>query len=543
VKQIQFVNNLKSCIMNSNKYILCLLCFILCQNTEGYAQAAINTDGSPPSANTILDLNPAVGKAFIPPTMTWAQIKAISPAKEGMLAYDTDFKCLRMYTGSEWQCQQPNNKELTDPPGDFSVLAMATGAIYPQSTTTDAADNVYVIGFFLSTVTFGSTTLTNSGNYDVFVVKYNASGAVQWAVNGGGANDDRGSGIAVDGSGNVYVTGFFSSATATFGAITLTSSGSEDVYVAKYNASGVAQWAVKGGGASFDRGNGIAVDGSSNVYVTGQFSSATATFGSTTLTNTGGSDVFVVKYNTSGVVQWAVKGGGTSGDTGNGIAVDGSGNAYVTGQFSSTTATFGSTTLTNTGGSDVFVVKYNTSGVVQWAVNDGGTQTERVNSIAIDGSGNIYVTGFFSSATATFGAITLTSSGSEDVYVAKYNTSGVVQWAVKGSGTSSEVGYGISVDGSGNVYVTGQFSSTTATFGSTTLTNTGGSDVFVVKYNTFGLVQWEVKSGGTGNDFGFGIAVNASGTRVNLAVNYTPNAKFGNTILKTGSYLLWMYGE
>jgi hypothetical protein len=541
---------------------------LLVLNTEGSAQVAINADGSPPNPNAILDLS-STNKAFLPPRMTNAQIKAIPSPTEGMLAYDTEFKCLRMYTGSEWICQQSSNKELSDPPGDFSIFTTTSLCTF-TGTTTDPIGNVYVTGSFAyGVVTFGSYTLTNTGigREDVFLVKYNSSGVVQWAVNGGGASDDYGWGIAVDGSGNVYVTGYFRSSTAIFGSTTLTNTSSgnySDIFIVKYNSSGVVQWAVKGGGASDDDGKGIAVDGNGNVYVTGSFSSSSATFGSTTLTNTSSgnySDVFVVKYNSNGVVQWAVKGGSISYDDGYGITIDYSGNVYVTGDFGGglNTATFGSITLTPNGGIDVFVVKYNSSGVVQWAAKGGGTGYDHGSGIAVDGVGNVYIIGSFPSAAAIFGSTTLTNTNpnsnsytDNDVFVVKYNSSGVVQWAVKGGGTGYDHGSGIAVDGSANVYITGIFRSSTATFGSTTLTNTNtntnsdsynDNDVFVVKYNSNGVVQWAVKGGGASSDGGLDIVVNTLGTRVYTIVSHTPNAKFGNTIVKTDSYLIWMYGE
>ena len=124
----------------------------------------------------------------------------------------------------------------------------------------------------------------------------------------------------------------------------------------------------------------------------------------------------------------------------------------------------------------------------------------------------------------------------------KYNTSGTVQWAQSGGGPDYDVANGIAVDGSGNVYITGSFHSDKATFGSTTLTNTISSDaMFIAKYNISGILQWA--KGVTGSSQGYGIVTNAAGTRVYTVGTYTPNAKFGNTILTTGQYLLWMYGE
>ena len=148
----------------------------------------------------------------------------------------------------------------------------------------------------------------------------------------GDTGEDREFGIAVDGSGNVYVIGHFRGDTAIFGSTTLTNAGSYDIFIAKLNVSGDFLWAKQAGGSSYDYGYGIAVDSSGNVYVTGDFSD-TATFGSATLTSLGWGDIFIAKLNDSGDFLWAKQAGGYCGVMGLGIAVDGSGNVYVTGWF------------------------------------------------------------------------------------------------------------------------------------------------------------------------------------------------------------------
>jgi hypothetical protein len=307
----------------------------------------------------------------------------------------------------------------------------------------DGSGNSYVIGYFEGSATFGAgeanqTVLTADGNFDIFVAKYNSSGALQWAKRAGGADFDEAYGIAVDGSGNSYVTGYFEGS-ATFGAgeanqAVLTVAGSNDAFVAKYNASGALQWAKRAGGTGFVDGIGIRADSSGNSYVAGTFSGS-ATFGAgeanqTILTAAGsGFDIFVAKFNSSGAVQWAKRAGGTGSDEGYAIGVDGSGNSYVSGYFEGS-ATFGAgeanqTTLTAAGsGFDIFVAKYNSSGAVQWAKRAGGTDLELGYGIAVDGSGNSYVTGYFDGS-ATFGAgeanqTTLTSAGGLDIFVAKF---------------------------------------------------------------------------------------------------------------------------
>ena len=148
-----------------------------------------------------------------------------------------------------------------------------------------------------------------------------------WAKRAGGNDSDSSRAIAADRMGNCYATGWFIG-TATFGGTTLTSSGEGDIFVAKYDRAGKVLWARRAGGGSFDEGSGIAVDDTGNCYVTGYFS-GTATFGGATLTSGGNGEVFVAKYDSAGNVIWVKHGGGTDEDHGNGIAVDGMGNCYM----------------------------------------------------------------------------------------------------------------------------------------------------------------------------------------------------------------------
>jgi hypothetical protein len=260
----------------------------------------------------------------------------------------------------------------------------------------DGSGDSYVTGQFRGSATFGAgetneTILICCGDYstyDIFVAKYNSSGDLLWAKQAGGSDGSdwgSGHGIAVDGSGDSYVTGYFVGS-ATFGAgeaneTTLNSSGdidTDDIFVAKYNSSGDLLWAKQAGGSYFSWGYGIAVDGSGDSYVTGDFLGS-ATFGAgetneTILNSSGNSldnvDIFVAKYNSSGDLLWAKKAGGSGQDRGYGIAVDGSGDSYVTGDFLGS-ATFGAgeaneTTLNSSGSGDIFVARF--SGTVDGLV-------------------------------------------------------------------------------------------------------------------------------------------------------------------------------
>ena len=299
----------------------------------------------------------------------------------------------------------------------------------------------------------------------------------QWAKQAGGTYWDEGCDIAIDSSGNSYVTGFFKE-TASFGSTNLTSSGQDDIFVAKLDSSGNWLWTKQAGGTNYDGGYSIAIDSSGNSYVTGYFR-GTASFGNTTLTSSGQDDIFVAKLDSNGNWLWAKKAGGTNNDEGHGIATDSSGNSYVTGYFYGT-ASFGSTTLTSSGDIDIFVAKLDSSGNWLWVKQAGGASTDHGNSITIDSSGNSYVTGYFYSVTASFGTTTLTSNGESDIFVAKLDSSGNWLWAKKAGGAYYDYGYSIATDSSGNCYLSGSFSGT-ASFGGINLTSSGGEDIFVAK--------------------------------------------------------------
>jgi hypothetical protein len=298
---------------------------------------------------------------------------------------------------------------------------------------------------------------------------------------------------------------------------------------------GTVQWATRIAGTSFEFGQSISVDISGNSYVTGPYTSSPVTIynsdGNTygTLTNDGGNDTYIVKYNTSGTAQWATRIAGTGSDVGSSISVDSSGNSYVTGYYydspltiyNSDGTSFG--TLTNDGSNDSFIVKYDADGTAQWATRIAGTNYDTGASISVDGSGNSYVIGYYTSSPVTiynsdgtsFG--TLTNDGSNDSFIVKYDADGTAQWATRIGDTGSDFGSSISVDSSGNSYVTGPYTSSPVTIynsdGSTygTLTNSGFYDAYIVKYNTSGTAQWATRIAGTNYDIGTSISVDGSG--------------------------------
>jgi hypothetical protein len=406
-----------------------------------------------------------------------------------------------------------------------------------QGIATDATGNVFVTGYFNSPITFGSSTLTNVGGQDVFIAKYDANGNVLWAHSGGGSGIEYSYGIATDATGNVFITGIFNSPTIIFGSTTLINGGDMDMFLVKYDGSGSLIWARNIGGVGAEFGNGVSTDALGNVFVTGNFSSATITFGSTTLINSGsGGDTYVAKYDTFGNVIWAESASGSGNDNSNSISSDAIGNTYITGWFQSTTIVFGSTTLTNVGGNDIFIAKYDTLGNVLWARSSGGASTDNGNSISTDTLGNVFVTGNFSSSLITFGSTTLSRIGFVDnLFVVKYDGLGNAIWA-RSIGSSDYInGNGICTDAIGNAYVTGYFASDTVIFGSTTLINNapaGSSrNIFITDYDALGNVVWAKSVGGNVTDEGKAICTNTNGNIFVTGYFASPTVIFGSTTL------------
>ncbi|MBM45871.1 MAG: hypothetical protein CL458_06390, partial [Acidimicrobiaceae bacterium] len=396
---------------------------------------------------------------------------------------------------------------------------------YSYGTAVDSAGNVYTTGYFSGTVDFGAGNVASSNNSrDVFVTKYNAAGAHQWTTTFGGTGADKGEEVAVDSAGNVYVTGYFSG-TVDFGAGNVASSNNSfDAFVTKLNAAGVHQWTNAFGAAGFESGRGVAVDSAGNVYVTGDFQNTVNFGGGNVSSNNNSRDVFVTKYNAAGVHQWTNAFGGTDIDIGFEVAVDSSGNVYTTGYFHGT-VDFGAGDVNAVGQQDVFVIKLNSSGAHQWTTTLGGTATDYGFGVAFDTAGNVYVTGRFA-GTVDFGAGDVDAVGGEDAFVTKLNSSGAHQWTTAFSSTSASRGQSVAVDGSGNVYTTGQFSGT-VDFGAGDVTAAGvNTDIYITKLNSSGAHQWTNTYGDSSADWGLGVALDTAGN-VHVTGTFLGTVDFG----------------
>ena len=382
-----------------------------------------------------------------------------------------------------------------------------TGGDVGYQIATDASSSIYVTGYFQGTnIDFdpsGSAANLSSagGSTDIFVAKYNSAGQYQWAFKIGGTDYDYGTAITINPSGEVFTSGYFQSINTDFdpggSAANLSGESGYDLYLAKYNTSGQYQWAFKIGCSGYQEiPLDIVADNNNNAYITGWFS-MTVDFDPSgsiaNVTSNGGTEIFVAKYNSAGQYQWAFGvGGAFSSDNGRALATDAGNNLYVTGSFNST-ADFdpnGTANMTSVTSSDIFIAKYNDMGQYQWAFQIPGNGAGR--DITVDDNGYIYTTGGFQGSNRDFDPSGNTAPLSAlstwyDVYVAKYDNTGQYQWAFSmGSSGVSDYGYGIVVDHSCGLYLTGTFQNTVdfdGGAGTANLTSNGSSDVFVSQYS------------------------------------------------------------
>ncbi|MBI4647808.1 MAG: T9SS type A sorting domain-containing protein, partial [Bacteroidia bacterium] len=327
------------------------------------------------------------------------------------------------------------------------------------------------------TLIFNNDTLIGQG---IYISNYDTDGNLIWLKSAGIANSIINSlKLNSDNAGNLYIIGNFGGGdpkTLTIGSVVLTSpSQTNIIFIAKYDSSGNPLWvkSITGSGGNTDTEvTNFFIDTYNNVYITGYFQSLSISFDSINLTNSGGSDIFIAKYNSSGNVLWAKSAGGSSIDFSNDIASDDVGNVYITGSFSSPDMIFGNDTLININTSDdFFLAKYNSSGNALWAKSAAGNGNDMGRSISIDAIGNAYITGGFKNPQITFDSITLTNTNlySFKCFVVKYDSSGKALWAKSADGNIGNQGQNIITDVNGNIYITGTYNDDSIIFGNDTL--------------------------------------------------------------------------
>ena len=401
---------------------------------------------------------------------------------------------------------------------------------------TDAQGNVYVGGWFEGTTNIGGISLVSKGRLDFFLAKMDDAGNVEWAISVGGEEDDLMFDLAVDSEGSVYVAGWYRS-DVNFDANTrFISDGAEDCFVAKFNTGGILEWVVRGVGNESNTAFDVAVDIEDNVWFTGWYSGTMSILDANRIQSlivggTGGTDIYVLKFDQDGLFL-AFNGTGSSGDDlGNRITTGPGGEVYLAGEFEGTVS-FGPE-LTSAGGTDVFFAALNEDASVQWVVSGGGRGTEESRGMAVGEGGDLYTVGTFE-GTATFGNTTLSSAGDKDIFVGRYRVSdGNVEWIVQGGGTEQEKAGGIAVFDE-RVYIGGSYRDI-ATFGSINHRSAGNEDIFATQLDTEGTIEWFETGGSTLRDRVRGVAVDNQG-RLYLTGEFNETATFfdGTSITATG---------
>lgn len=385
----------------------------------------------------------------------------------------------------------------------------------------------------------------------------------KWSKSFGAASGDLANAIATEYPGCIYVTGNFQGTMDVdpgMGVTNLVSPGGSDVFIAKFDTSGNLIWGKSIGTAGNEQAFAIATDTLGHIYITGYFSGTTDLDPGSAIqpaVSKGGNDVFIVHLDSAGNFVWGKSVGGTGADVGNAIVLDSFKNVYVLGNFSNTadfdpgtgifnlSAYTNASTATDITKTDVFLAKYDTNGNFIWTKAIGGKLKDVGQAIALDGLGNIAITGTFADtvdfdpgASVANLIVTPNSSGAltnSDAFVAKYDTAGNYKWARAIGGKNPDIGQSVTMDKTGNIITTGYFEDTVDFDPGPVVQkigSKGGSDAFISKYDALGNLVWVKTVGGILNERTYSIKADAiehlyiSGSFASSEIDFDPGANF-----------------
>lgn len=279
-----------------------------------------------------------------------------------------------------------------------------------------SGSNVYVTGAVVGDAAFGDQKLPNEKTSHVFCASYSTAGALNWVKTAEGKSSNSGHGVAVDAAGNAYVGGY-SGGLGKLGGVELTNAKGSDILIAKFTPKGEVAWVQQGFGSTRALIHEISADKDGRVWACGMFKETLHLEDGKLVENKGDNDMLLTCIDPSGKRVWTVTGGGPKTDYGLGVVGDGKGGCLLTGEISDTADILGQS-LTSHGATDIYVASIDGTGKLQWITQAGGTQSDSAYTIAMDGDGNAFISGSIST-TVAFGSTTVTSAGGGDVYVAK----------------------------------------------------------------------------------------------------------------------------
>lgn len=377
-----------------------------------------------------------------------------------------------------------------------------------RDVTTDLNGNVYYVGTFTGdSLVFGNVVLpsTWSSINNIFLIKSTPSGNISWIKTALGQDADFAFSVKTDHIGNVYISGITMSSTLAFDNIVLNhiGSGTFDAFVAKYDSNGNNIWAKMIQGSENDYCVDLDVDQDGNIYVTGDSKSTSVNFGNNTITKTGTrSATFIAKYDSSGTDLWAKFSTANSDDYGAGITSDNFGNFYLTGGFSSSLISFGTSSFPGNNIESMYLIKFDSNGDVLWGLSKENALGQKMH---VDSQNNLFLTGRYTSS-ITFGTNTHVTNGGYDPFLVKFDSSGQVQWSTSFGGNDDDSFSGIDINENHDIYLSGSFKSNVLSLTTNTLINNGLGDAFLLKLDSNGDEIWSKSYGGSSHDFATSIA-------------------------------------
>jgi hypothetical protein len=399
-----------------------------------------------------------------------------------------------------------------------------------QSITTDALGNVYSTGFFQGNIDMdpgpGVTAFTSHGLGDIYVQKLDPMGNLVWALQFGGSGDDIAYAINKDAQGNILVGGYFSDTVDVdpgLGVTNLIANGSTDIFLLRLTPTGQLSWASGIGGPFDDGANAIYADPNGNIYSTGYFGSTVdfdPSANTFTISSQGVDDAYFLKLSPTGNLIWAKSIGSTNYQVGYVITTDAASNVYIGGYYYNTVDFDpgpAQVMKTNVGLTDIFIEKLDVAGNFVWVKTMGSAGFEGLFAMSLDKQGNIYSAGFFQQ-TVDFNpnaaVFNLSATGGSDIFIQKLDTSGAFIWAKKIGGVGWDEINSFVLDSIDNIYATGFFRDTVDFDPGPNMmifNSIGNRDIFVLKLDSAANFLWAKQMGGTGDDWGNGIAIDPFG--------------------------------